>query len=221
MRLTDDHAALRESVRALVRTEINPHVDEWEGAGSFPAHDLFPRLAEIGLLGLEHPVENGGEGADHSFTMVACEELGRCHAAGIPMAINVQANMATPSLARHGSPELANASSPRPSPATAVAAIAVTEPDAGSDVAGLRTRAVRDGDDWVITGRKLYITNGVQADWALPSRPHLRRGRLPRDVADHRADRRPRVLGVAQARQARQPLARTPPSSCSTRCGSP
>jgi len=165
MRLTDDHEALRQTVRAVVRTEINPHVEEWEAAGAFPAHDLFPRLAQVGLLGLEHPVENGGEGADHSFTMVACEELGWCHAAGIPMAINVQANMATPSLARHGTPELRERFLTPAIAGAAVAAIAVTEPDAGSDVAGLRTRAVLDGDDWVITGRKLYITNGVQADW--------------------------------------------------------
>ena len=165
MRLTDDHEALRESVRAVVRTQINPYVDEWEAAGAFPAHELFPRLAEIGLLGLEHPVENGGEGADNSFTMVAYEELGWCHAAGIPMAINVQANMATPSLAQHGTPELRERYLTPAIAGTAVAAIAVTEPDAGSDVAGLRTKAVRDGDDWLLTGRKLYITNGVQADW--------------------------------------------------------
>jgi citronellyl-CoA dehydrogenase len=165
MRLTDEHEALRESVRAVVRNDINPHVDQWETAGGFPAHELFPRLAEIGLLGLEHPVENGGEGADHSFTMVACEELGRIEAAGVAMAINVQANMATPSLAAHGTPELRERFLTPAIAGTAVAAIAVTEPDAGSDVAGLRTRAVRDGADWVITGRKLYITNGVQADW--------------------------------------------------------
>jgi citronellyl-CoA dehydrogenase len=165
MRLSDDHEALRESVRAVVRNDINPHVDAWEAAGGFPAHELFPRLAEIGLLGLEHPVENGGEGADHSFTMVACEELGRIEAAGVAMAVNVQANMATPSLATHGTPELRERFLAPAIAGTAVAAIAVTEPDAGSDVAGLRTRAGRDGDDWVITGRKLYITNGVQADW--------------------------------------------------------
>jgi citronellyl-CoA dehydrogenase len=165
MRLTDDHHALRATVRQIVEREIDPHVDEWERAGTFPAHELFPKLAAAGLLGLEYSPEDGGEGADHSFTMVACEELGRAAASGVSMAINVQANMATPSLAKYGTPEqrqqfLAPAIAGR-----AVAAIGVTEPDTGSDVAGLRTRAVREGDDWVITGRKLYITNGTQADW--------------------------------------------------------
>ena len=165
MRFTDDHDALRKTVRTLVDTRINPHVDEWEQAGEFPAHDLFPLLGAAGLLGLEYSPADGGEGADHSFTLVACEELGRIDASGIAMAINVQANMATPSLARHGSAELRQSYLAPAIAGTAVAAIGVTEPDAGSDVAGLRTKAVRDGDDWVITGRKLYITNGVQADW--------------------------------------------------------
>ncbi|MEO6790156.1 MAG: acyl-CoA dehydrogenase family protein [Ornithinibacter sp.] len=165
MRFTDDHDALRKTVRTLVDTRINPHVDEWERAGEFPAHDLFPLLGAAGLLGLEYSPADGGEGADHSFTLVACEELGRIDASGIAMAINVQANMATPSLARHGSAELRQSYLAPAIAGTAVAAIGVTEPDAGSDVAGLRTKAVRDGDDWVITGRKLYITNGVQADW--------------------------------------------------------
>ena len=165
MRLTDEHQALRKSVRAVVDEEINPYVEDWEAAGGFPAHELFPRLAKIGLLGLEHPPENGGEGADHSFTMVACEELGRIKAAGVSMAINVQANMATPSLAQYGTPELRSRYLAPAIAGTMVAAIGVTEPDTGSDVSALRTRAVRDGDEWVVTGRKLYITNGAQADW--------------------------------------------------------
>lgn len=165
MRFTDDHDALRATVRTLVDTHINPHVDEWERAGAFPAHELFPVLGAAGLLGLEYSPADGGEGADHSFTLVACEELGRIDASGIAMAINVQANMATPSLARYGSETLRQRFLAPAIAGTAVAAIGVTEPDAGSDVAGLRTKAVRDGDDWVITGRKLYITNGIQADW--------------------------------------------------------
>jgi len=165
MRFNDDHASFRDSVRRLVDVEINPFVDQWEGAGTFPAHDLFPKLASIGLLGLEYEPEYGGEGADHSFTMIACEELGRVEAAGVSMAINVQSNMATPSLARYGTAEQKRQFLAPAIAGTAVAAIGVTEPDSGSDVSALRTRAVRDGNDWVITGRKLYITNGTQADW--------------------------------------------------------
>lgn len=165
MRLTDEHRAFRASVRSFVETEIDPHVDDWERAGIFPAHELFSKAAAIGLLGLERDPEYGGEGADHSFQMVAAEELGRAHAAGIGMAIGVQSMMATPSLAHFGSDELKRAYLAPALAGTAVSAIGVTEPDAGSDVAGLRTKAVRDGDDWVITGRKMFITNGTQADW--------------------------------------------------------
>ena len=165
MRMADEHDAFRATVRSIVDKEINPNTDRWESEGGFPAHDLFPRLAQFGLLGLEYDPEFGGEGADHSFTMIACEEYGRIGAAGVAMAIGVQTNMATPSLHKFGSDELKRRFLAPAIAGTAVAAIAVTEPDAGSDVAALRTKAVRDGDEWVINGRKLYITNGAQADW--------------------------------------------------------
>jgi len=165
MRFTDDHASFRASVRAFVETEINPHADEWEAQGRFPAHELFPKAAAVGLLGLEHDPEFGGEGADHSFQLVAAEEIGRSDAAGVGMAIGVQSMMATPSLARFGTTELKRAYLAPALAGTAVTSIAVTEPDTGSDVSRLRTRAVRDGGHWVITGRKTYITNGAQADW--------------------------------------------------------
>lgn len=165
MQFTDDHNMFRKTVRDFIEREINPHVEEWESAGTFPARELFPKLGAAGLLGLEYDPDLGGQGADHSYTMIFCEELGRAHCAGVPMAINVQANMATPSLAEIGTPELKARYLAPAIRGEMVAAIAVSEADAGSDVAGLRTRAVRDGDDWVINGSKLYITNGTQADW--------------------------------------------------------
>ncbi|NLJ55054.1 MAG: acyl-CoA dehydrogenase [Intrasporangiaceae bacterium] len=165
MRLTDDHETFRASVRQFVETEVNPFVDEWEAAGKFPAHELFPKAAKIGLLGLEYSTEYGGEGADHSFQMVAAEELGRMDSAGVGMAIGVQSMMATPSLHRFGTEEQKREFLAPAIAGEAVTSIAVTEPDTGSDVSRLRTRAERDGDDWVITGRKMYITNGTQADW--------------------------------------------------------
>ena len=165
MRLNEDHRAFRDSVRRFVDAEINPNVDKWEAAGRAPLHELFPKAAALGLLGLEYDAAYGGEGADHSFQLVAAEEYGRMHAGGVGMAIGVQAMMATPSLHEFGSDELKQRFLAPAIAGTAVAAIAVTEPDTGSDVARLRTRAVRDGDDWVINGRKLYITNGAQADW--------------------------------------------------------
>jgi citronellyl-CoA dehydrogenase len=165
MRLNEDHRAFRDSVRRFVDTEVNPHVDAWEAAGRAPLHDLFGKAAALGLLGLEYDEAYGGEGADHSFQMVAAEEYGRMHATGVGMALGVQAMMATPSLHEFGSAELKQRYLAPAIAGTMVTAIAVTEPDTGSDVAQLRTRAVRDGDDWVISGSKVYITNGTQADW--------------------------------------------------------
>jgi citronellyl-CoA dehydrogenase len=165
MNFTEEHAAFRATVRDVVDREIAPYVDDWERAGQFPAHELFPKLGALGLLGLEYDPEYGGQGADHLFTVILCEELHRCGCGGVPMAIGVQTMMATPSLHTFGSDELKRRYLVPAIAGEAVCSIAVTEADAGSDVAGLRTRAVRDGDDWVINGSKLYITNGVQADW--------------------------------------------------------
>jgi len=165
MDFTAEHEQFRKAVRQVVENDINPHVDEWEEAGIFPAKQVFSKLAEIGALGLEYDPEYGGQGADHSYTLVLAEELGRINCAGVPMAIAVQAGMATPSLAKYGSPELKQQYLVPALRGEMVAAIGVSEPDAGSDVSGIRTKAVRDGDDWVINGRKMWITNGTQADW--------------------------------------------------------
>ena len=165
MKFTAEHDQFRKVVRDVVENEINPYVDDWEDAGIFPAHELFPKLAAVGALGLEYSEEMGGQGADHSFTVVLGEELGRADCAGIPMAIAVQTSMATPAIAEFGSTDLQQRYLAPALRGEMVSAIAVSEPDAGSDVAGIRTKAVRDGDSWVITGRKMWITNGTQADW--------------------------------------------------------
>jgi len=165
MHFTEDHDVFRKSCRAVLEREITPYFDEWEATGIFPGHELFKKLGDAGLLGLEYDPEYGGQGADHSYTVILGEELGRLHAAGVSMAITVQTDMATPALHRFGSPELKRKYLAPAIAGDMVASIAVTEPDAGSDVAALRTRAVRDGDEWVVNGTKLYITNGTQADW--------------------------------------------------------
>ena len=162
---TDEHRLFRKTLRDLFEREIEPHVEEWETARTFPAHELFPKLGAVGLFGLEYDEAYGGMGADHTFTLVAAEEMGRISCGGVPMAIAVQMSMSTPALARYGSPELKERYLAPAIRGEVVTSIAVTEPDAGSDVAGIRTRAVRDGDEWVINGSKLYITNGTQADW--------------------------------------------------------
>jgi citronellyl-CoA dehydrogenase len=165
MQLTAEHEDFRRVVGEVVEKEINPFVDEWERAGTFPAHELFPRLGAVGIFGIEYDPEYGGLGLDHSYTLVMAEALGQVSCAGIPMAIMVQAAMATPALAKHGSHELKQQYLAPVIAGEQVCSVAVSEPDAGSDVAGIRTRAIRDGDEWVINGSKLYITNGTQADW--------------------------------------------------------
>jgi len=165
LRFTEEHEIFRQTVRDLVQKEIDPHADDWEAAGAFPAHDLFRRFGDLGLLGLEYDPVDGGGGADHVFTMILGEEVGRCASLGVAMALAVQTDMATPSLARYGTPELREQYLRPAIAGEMVTSIAVSEPDAGSDVAALRTRAERDGDEWVINGTKMWITNGTQADW--------------------------------------------------------
>jgi citronellyl-CoA dehydrogenase len=165
MELTTEHELFRKSLRSLFEREIVPHFDRWEDEGIFPAHELFPKLADAGVFGLEYDTGYGGQGADHSYTVILGEELGRMMCGAVAMAISVQCDMSTPSLYRFGTDELKRTYLVPALEGRAVTSIAVTEPDAGSDVAALRTRAVRDGDEWIINGTKLYITNGVQADW--------------------------------------------------------
>ncbi len=162
---SDEHQLFRKTLRDLFEREIEPHVDEWEKARMFPAHELFPKLGAVGLFGLEYDEAYGGMGADHTFTLIAAEEMGRISCGAIPMAIAVQMSMSTPALHRFGSHELKEKYLAPAIRGEVVTSIAVTEPDAGSDVAGIRTRAVRDGDEWIINGSKMFITNGAQADW--------------------------------------------------------
>jgi citronellyl-CoA dehydrogenase len=165
MKFTQEHEALRRTARAFVEKEINPHVKEWEENGPFPAHALFKKLGDLGLLGICKPVEFGGMGLDYSYNLVVAEELGRAGCGGVPLAIGVQTDMATPALARFGSDELRHAFLAPAIAGDYVAAIAVSEPHAGSDVAAIKTTAVKEGDDYIINGTKMWITNSTQADF--------------------------------------------------------
>ncbi|MFQ3566460.1 MAG: acyl-CoA dehydrogenase family protein [Aggregatilineales bacterium] len=162
---TEEHQMFRKSVRTFVENEIVPHVDEWEEAEIWPAHDVLRKMGELGFLGLSYPAEYGGAEADIWFTVVLCEELGRIPCGGVPMGITVHTDMCTPALAKYGSDELRRQFLAPALRGEMVGAIAVTEPNAGSDVASIITRAEPDGDDYVINGSKMYITNGTQADW--------------------------------------------------------
>ena len=150
---TTEHDELRASVRRFVDAEVRPHVDEWEDAGRFP-DALFRRCGELGFLGLHYPARWGGSDGDLAAGFVFVEELARAGAAAIAMAISVQSHMATPALAEFGTDDQRERWLRPAIAGTKIGAIAITEPDAGSDVAAIRTRAVRDGDVWRITGRR-------------------------------------------------------------------
>ncbi|MFT6407001.1 MAG: citronellyl-CoA dehydrogenase, partial [Arenicella sp.] len=164
MLYTDEHRAIAETANKVIQSEINPYCDQWEADGIFPAREVFQKLGKLGLLGINKPVEFGGMGLDYSYQLAFSEELGVIESAGVSMAIGVQSDMSTPALAKHGSDALR---SEFLAPAIAgdyVMSIAVSEPSAGSDVASIKTYARKDGDDYVINGTKMWITNSTQAD---------------------------------------------------------
>ncbi len=165
MKFTPEHEQIADTVRKFVAKEINPHIAAWEAAGQFPAHEVFKKMGDLGLLGIKYPAEYGGLGLDFSYSMVAAEALGECNAGGVPMAIGVQTDMCTPALARFGSDELRNEFLAPSIAGDMVGCIGVSEAGGGSDVAALKTTARKDGDDYIINGSKMWITNGMQADW--------------------------------------------------------
>lgn len=165
MQWTHEHEELKRTLSRFIENEINPFVDEWEEAEIFPAHELFRKMGGLGLLGLTKPEAYGGSGLDHSFSVAMAETLGEVHCGGVPMAIGVQTDMATPALARFGSDELRREFLVPSISGEYVACLGVSEVGAGSDVASIKTTARKDGDDYVIDGGKMWTTNGTQADW--------------------------------------------------------
>ena len=165
MQLTHEHDELKRNLKRFIDTEINPHVDEWEAAEIFPAHEVFKKLGSLGYLGLTKPEAFGGAGLDYSYAVVMAEALGHIQCGGLPMAIGVQTDMATPALARFGSDALRQEFLAPAIAGDMVACIGVSEPGAGSDVASVKTTARKDGDDYIINGGKMWITNSLQADW--------------------------------------------------------
>jgi citronellyl-CoA dehydrogenase len=162
---TEQHRELMRSVAKFCETEINPHVDEWEKAGIFPAHEVFKKMGDQGFLGIHKPERFGGLGLDYSYEVAFCEALGASRSGSVTMAIGVQTDMATPALARHGSDALREEFLKPSITGEFVACLGVSETGAGSDVASIKTRARKDGGDYVIDGGKMWTTNGTQADW--------------------------------------------------------
>src|SRR2546425_12526773 len=159
----EQHDMFRATVRAFVEKEIMPHVEEWEAAGRMPRW-IWPRMGELGLLGVEYDDKYGGAGADFLTSAVLHEECARSRSGSFAMAVGVHCDMASPHLYWTGSEALKARYLPAMCRGEALTAIAVTEPGGGSDVAAIRTRAVRDGDHYVINGSKMFITNGATAD---------------------------------------------------------
>jgi citronellyl-CoA dehydrogenase len=165
MNLTHEHEELKRNLKRFIVEEINPHVDEWEAAEIFPAHEVFGKLGQLGYLGLTKPEAYGGSGLDYSYSVIMAEALGHISCGALPMAIGVQTDMATPALARFGSQSLCEEFLVPAISGKAVACIGVSEPHAGSDVSAIKTTARKDGDDYIINGGKMWITNSLQADW--------------------------------------------------------
>ncbi len=165
MQFTHEHREIQKTLKRFIDDQINPHVDEWEAAEIFPAHEVFKQMGQLGLLGLTKPEAYGGSGLDYSYSVAMAEALGHIHCGGIPMAIGVQTDMCSPALARFGSPELCEQFLAPSIAGDMVGCIGVSEPSAGSDVSGIKSVARKDGDDYVISGQKMWITNSLQADW--------------------------------------------------------
>ncbi|QQM03648.1 Acyl-CoA dehydrogenase [Rhodopseudomonas palustris] len=158
-----DHIAFRDVIRRFVQNEIEPFATEWDEAGGFP-RELYEKAAAIGLLGLGFPEEYGGTPCDQFMWIVATQELARAAAGGVSASLNSH-SIGAPPIARAGSPELKARVLPEILSGKKISALAITEPSGGSDVANLRTRAVRDGDHYVVNGEKTFITSGMRADY--------------------------------------------------------
>ena len=165
MQWTHEHLELKRTTKRIVDEHINPFVDEWEDAGRFPAHKVMKTLGNAGLLGISRPEAYGGLNLDYSFEIACVEELGHIQAYGISSAIGIQSTMCTPALAKHGSDELRREWLAPTIAGDIVGSLGVSEVGSGSDVSNVKTYARRDGDDYVISGSKMWTTNGMQADW--------------------------------------------------------
>lgn len=161
---TEEHDQFRKTVRQFAEKELAPFADEWEKSCDFPNH-VFKRAGELGILGAHYKEEHGGAGGDYWFSVAKAEEFPRGGSGGVSMALLVQSDMATPVIGDLGTPEQIDEFLKPALRGDKIASLGVSEPGAGSDVAGIRTYARRDGDDYVLNGQKTFITNGARADF--------------------------------------------------------
>jgi len=163
---TEEHEDLREAIRRFVERELRPHAQEWEDARWFP-NEVFTRMAELGYLGLKYPEEHGGQGGDFVHDAVLSEELPRAGSGGLSAGIGAHTGIATPPIWKFGTDDQKRRFLEPAIRGEKIAALGITEPDAGSDVAGLRTFARKVDGGWVVNGSKTFITNGVRADYVV------------------------------------------------------
>jgi citronellyl-CoA dehydrogenase len=161
---SEEHLHFRNTVRQFAEREIAPYADEWEKAKDFPS-ELFKKAGEVGIFGAHYPEQHGGSGGDYWFSVAKAQELPRGRCAGVTMALLVQSDMATPVISDLGTPDQIEEFLKPALAGDRIASIGVSEPGAGSDVAGIRTHARRDGDDYVLNGQKTFITNGARASF--------------------------------------------------------
>jgi alkylation response protein AidB-like acyl-CoA dehydrogenase len=159
---TDEHEQLRKSIRDFVETELAPHANEWETQGDFP-DDVFKRLGDVGFLGLSYPEEYGGSGGDYLCNIVLAEEMVGVNSGGVAMGVAVQTDMAVPPLYKFGTEDQKQRYLVPAIKGEKIFCLGITEPDAGSDVNGIKTTARKVDGGWVINGRKIFITNGRRA----------------------------------------------------------
>ena len=162
----EEHLAIRKTIREFVENELAPYADEWEEAGEFP-NWVFKRLGELGFLGVHYPEEYGGEGGDYLSGVVLAEEMMRCNSGGVALGVGVLTDMVCPLLHKIGSEDIKQRYLKPCLQGEKIGCLGISEPDAGSDVASIRTTAKWDGDNWIINGQKIFITNGNRADFAI------------------------------------------------------
>jgi len=165
MYLNDEQQALYKTVKEFVENEIRPFAEEWEKDGTFPAHELFKKMGDLDLLGITKDEEYGGMGLDYTYGIVFAEALGHAEDNGVVTAIGVQTDMATPALHKYGTDELKKEFLVPAIKGDIVTSVAISEPGGGSDVSSLKTSAEKKGDDYIINGQKMWITNATQADY--------------------------------------------------------
>jgi acyl-CoA dehydrogenase len=163
---TPEHEEFRKAVREFVDDELAPHALEWEREGQFPDW-VFKRMGDLGFLGVRFPPEYGGQGGDWGHSIVVAEEMARCGSGGVGMGVAVQSEMATPPILKFGTEEQKQRYLASAIRGEKIVCLGISEPNAGSDVANIETTSRRDGDGWVINGRKIFITNGVRAHFCL------------------------------------------------------